>query len=63
MKYFFKIFGKNGRFVGSVCAISPGDAKNKAVSEKLVPGRKQITKVVQSQNHDFYEQSYQDIYG
>ena len=63
MDYLFKIYNKDKVSVGVVSAKSSGDAKNKAVSQKLVAGRKQISKVEQLEYDDPYEQTWEDIYG
>lgn len=59
----FEIFNKDKVSVGFVSAKSSGDAKNKAVSKKLIAGRKQISKVEKIEYDDPYEQSCEDIYG
>lgn len=59
----FNIFNKQNKKVGCVTAQSEGHAKNKAVENKLVAGRKQISKVVFVPYDDPYEQTFQDIYG
>lgn len=59
----YRIYGKDGKKAGVVTAQSKGHAKNKAVEEKIVSGRKQITKVIEMTVHDPYEQSFKDIYG
>lgn len=63
MDNLFKIFNKEKVSVGVVSAQSVGEAKNKAVSQKLVAGRKQIFKVEKLDYDDPYEQTWQDIYG
>lgn len=63
MKKFFKIYNLKNEYVGGVMAQSEGDAKNKAVSEKLVAGRKQISKAEKEEYDDPYEQDWSDIYG
>lgn len=59
----FRIYNKEGKLVGSVFARSEGEAKNKAVADKLVVGRLQIGRVEKMENNDPYEQSWADVYG
>jgi len=63
MNYLFEVFNKDKISVGVVSAQSVGEAKNKAVSQKLVAGRKQISKVEKLEYDDPHEQTWQDIYG
>lgn len=59
----FNVFDKDGKKLGCVIAKTEGHAKNKAVEEKIVSGRKQICKVQEVPYDDPYEQSFEDIYG
>lgn len=59
----FSIYNKEGKRVGTVSAQSEGHAKNKAVEQNLVAGRRQISKVKKMIENDPYEQSWKDIYG
>jgi hypothetical protein len=63
MDRLFNIFNKEKVSVGVVSAKSSGEAKNKAVSQKLVAGKKQISKVEQLEYDDPYEQNWEDVYG
>ena len=59
----YKIYNLKKEYVGTVFAVSIGEAKNKAVAQKIIPGRKQITKVLCIPYEDPYEQSFEDIFG
>jgi uncharacterized protein YydD (DUF2326 family) len=59
----FKIYNQQKELVGSVTARSIGEAVNKAISQKMIAGRKQVSKVEEIEYDDPYEQTFEDIYG
>lgn len=59
----FYIFAKNGSKLGRVIAKTEGHAKNKAVEEKVVSGRKQIGRVQKVPFVSPYEPSFEDVFG
>lgn len=59
----YRIYGKDKKLAGTVCAQSEGHARIRAVEDGVVGGKKQITKVEKVPYDDPYEQSWEDIYG